>query len=734
MIDSAGSNLVFLVGQPRSGTTLLSLLLAGHSKVFAPSELWIGLHATRLLHQMPSIRAAGADEVLTQIAIDDALTRTAQEELVREYLVGAYGRILEAQPDRSILVDKTPRYYRILPTLAALLPEARFILLSRNPLDVAASHKTRWGVDLCSLASPAGLSDASYDLYCAPELIADARDQLPARRCTWLRYEDLVANPDDVVTELCRFLGIEHEHGMQDPRGDGPSHRIQRASLLGDKQVWERDGIDASSVGIWQAALTPEEVTLTSALIGPLTLERLGFRSPRPELDDEAGRELLRSSLVARLCGAGNLSGPDELRAEISILRTNLWKLVRNPPSSMPGRTPRDIPRDIERAGFQGTISELESQRAALATRVATLKSRVGELETQLHGSRRDLERVRLVWPWIEATRDFDPTLPRISIVTPSLNQGRWIEETIQSVLGQNYPNFEHIVVDGGSTDETTEVVARYPHVRFVIERDLGQAHAINKGILKASGEIIAYLNSDDLYRPGAFYKVARALADPHGPKVVVGACDYIDAAGATLSVLRPRYEQLGDLHRYWGWERWYCIPQQAVFWRREILSQVGLFDISHQYTMDYEMWVRMFAVYPPVLLEEELAAFREQPDNKTVAQADRLYRDHWVAARKHWPAWWRPRRLHLELASRRYTAHKLVDVAEHEALSNRRRKRPSGLVLEALSWWPLLAMQPRTWLTLFSAAAARSPLEKSAAFLHRGYLSCRWRLRRPIG
>ena len=116
--------------------------------------------------------------------------------------------------------------------------------------------------------------------------------------------------------------------------------------------------------------------------------------------------------------------------------------------------------------------------------------------------------------------------LPRISVVTPTYNQGKYIRDTIESVLKQNYENFEHIVIDGGSTDETVSILKSYPHLHWVSERDRGQTHALNKGFRKATGEIIAWINSDDWYADGVFHEAAAALE--HAP-LVMGRCELID-------------------------------------------------------------------------------------------------------------------------------------------------------------------------------------------------------------
>ncbi len=138
----------------------------------------------------------------------------------------------------------------------------------------------------------------------------------------------------------------------------------------------------------------------------------------------------------------------------------------------------------------------------------------------------------------------------KISIVTPSLNQGSSIEETILSVLAREDPDFEHIVIDGVSTDNTLQVLERFPHLRWVSEEDEGQTDAINKGLELSTGEIVAYLNSDDLYRPGAFATVRRAFEENESLDVVVGDCDIINDKSVTVGKYESRLDASTNLRK----------------------------------------------------------------------------------------------------------------------------------------------------------------------------------------
>jgi len=205
--------------------------------------------------------------------------------------------------------------------------------------------------------------------------------------------------------------------------------------------------------------------------------------------------------------------------------------------------------------------------------------------------------------------------LPKISVITPSLNQGKFIERTLQSVVDQAYPAIEHIAIDGGSTDNTIEILKKFdPHFSYwVTEPDQGQTHAVNKGLKRASGDIIGWLNSDDVYYPGALHHVAE-IFDSH-PEInfIYGMADHIDADD---QVMEPYYTEEWDYERL----KTLCfICQPAVFFRQSVLSQHGLLDEHLNYCMDYEFWLRCGAKEEFLYIKRPLAGSRLYPENKTL-------------------------------------------------------------------------------------------------------------------
>lgn len=227
-------------------------------------------------------------------------------------------------------------------------------------------------------------------------------------------------------------------------------------------------------------------------------------------------------------------------------------------------------------------------------------------------------------WPWTVGPADVQPNicaLPKISIVTPSFNQADFIEETIRSVLLQGYPNTEYVVIDGGSTDGTVDIIRKYAKwIDFwVTEPDNGQSHAINKGWRKSSGDILAWLNSDDVYHPGTLNQIATYLSDHSDVGMVYGNCDTIDQTGSTTGVCPAMEFDLKAL----VCNQWF-ISQPATFFRKTAIERAGEIDESLHLVMDWEFFLRIalndtIAYYPV-----NIAKFRIWGDAKTQSQSIR--------------------------------------------------------------------------------------------------------------
>ncbi len=205
---------------------------------------------------------------------------------------------------------------------------------------------------------------------------------------------------------------------------------------------------------------------------------------------------------------------------------------------------------------------------------------------------------------------------PLVSVVTPSCNQGRYIERCIRSVLDQGYPNFEHIIHDNCSADGTLEILRRYPHLAWVSEPDRGQSAALNKALRRAQGEIIAWINADDAYEPGAFHVAARELRRDTGVKAIAGRVHLVDEAGRVLATKTPNVDRLERMIEFWA--RGFSLEQCGVLFRREVLEEIGLLNEQLHYAMDYDFLLRLVARHPLKLVNEVLARFTLQAASKT--------------------------------------------------------------------------------------------------------------------
>lgn len=208
------------------------------------------------------------------------------------------------------------------------------------------------------------------------------------------------------------------------------------------------------------------------------------------------------------------------------------------------------------------------------------------------------------------------PAPPRIAIVTPSYNHGSFLKKTIDSVLTQNYPNLAYLVQDAASTDDTVDILKSYgDRLGWSSEPDTGQACAINRGFTRIDGDIMAYLNSDDVLLPGALNYVARAFNGDPSLDVVYGHRICIDDNSREIAVwILPGHDS--DAIRWVDF-----IPQETMFWRKRVWDEVGLFDEAFCYALDWDFILRTHAKgFKFKRLPRFLAAFRVHPNQKTTA------------------------------------------------------------------------------------------------------------------
>jgi len=249
-------------------------------------------------------------------------------------------------------------------------------------------------------------------------------------------------------------------------------------------------------------------------------------------------------------------------------------------------------------------------------------------------------------WPWNEkydlhdGGSGPDEKLPLVSIVTPSFNQGQYIEETIRSVLLQRYPNLEYIVVDGGSKDNSVEIIQKYEKwlAHFVSESDQGQANAINKGWQGSTGQILAWINSDDIYLPGTLKKVSTLFYEHPQVDFIFSHCLVINEKGRIINMIQGKDPEKFEIL---SWRNF--IPQPTVFFRKKVLQSTGYLNEKLNLSMDFDYWRRISKSHKMKLINDIFACFRLHNESKTSLQLKQFRKESKRSFFTHGGTIWSP-------------------------------------------------------------------------------------------
>ncbi len=317
-------------------------------------------------------------------------------------------------------------------------------------------------------------------------------------------------------------------------------------------------------------------------------------------------------------------------------------------------------------------------------------------------------------WPWREesppglVTLPDGPSLPKVSVVMPSFNQAQFIEETIRSVLLQNYPNLEFIIIDGGSADGSVDIIDRYSRwlAFWVSEPDRGQSHAINKGIARATGDILHWINSDDVLLPSALATAAKVFLGEPACRLLCGQARLIDAQGHSIGEVKSNFASWADFAT-----RKCNIAQVATFFDRDLFEELGMIDESLEYSMDSELFLRFSRKYIPIVIESYLTAYRMHGKTKFdhnrlmgFKEADKIYLRYLLGTG-------------YEPAYRRWSSNHWLSLSSFENLSYIERVKS---ILEAVSMRPQLLWTFPLYLAILRAS--RLALKELAP---RRHLSC---------
>lgn len=647
--EAPGARLAFLISPPRAGSTLLQRMLGAHPDITTLPEPWIMLNACHALQ--PGGMEADYEPALAARALGGFLEQTGGDaqtyyRAVRAMSDRLYGAALRGSGAR-IFLDKTPRYFHILPQLRAVYPAARFIFLLRHPLAVAASALDTWfDGDIEAFRR----NKNAVDCVMGPRRIMDAVREL-GEQAVCIRYEDLIAAPESGVRALCESLGLSFAPAML-AYGDVPF----AASEFGDQENIARH---TQAVGDYAERWRERYRDPERAALGTELLDELGDGLVGEMGYDVAAARAILDAASHASPSADALTRQGEARFAAGDL-DQAAQLFRDALAVDPAFALAHNNLGVLHAARGDHTSAIDNFIAALAINAAerdavinliecaAADNRLGDclpsLAAYLQAVPNDEEvmaMARQVTEVLDNTEhlvkpDTAPLAPlprgpeilipgeapRVSIVTASYNQGDYLEACIDSILSQNYPNLEYIIMDGGSTDKSVSIIRRYEKylAHWQSGADDGQYAAIEAGFKRSTGDIMAWLNSDDKYHADALWKVSYAFMTRPEVDWVTGLYTFWDERGTLTGVLDPVYwtqaRQLDpqDLR---------TIQQESTFWRRRLWDQAGA-RLARElyYAGDWDLWTRFFRHAELHTLEWTLGGYRYHEGQKVGTDA----------------------------------------------------------------------------------------------------------------
>lgn len=612
---------------------MLSLLLNQHPEVHCPQEPWLllGLDA---LGQVPPEHPADAPLLAGLVAEflgseRNAILKAAAETIYQE---------VRQRSGKSLLVDKTPRYYLCRDLLERFLPESKGILLLRNPLDVAASYLSSWNINLATVIRERRDTPFFFDYVLGFHRLHELQSRQPLLK---LHYETLVQRPQQQMATIFAYLGVNYDQVSTevDPRTAGYSE-----SYFADKKILNSPRVHANSLDSYKQAFSAEEVGTLLGALGEQLFIDLGYGHVWQE-------------------AMAHFSLTDV--ADVSTELTTLAESYLTQRLTSCRACSNDFTRTLPLLELQNRVEQLTIQNAELAEQVDALvhirlRQRLRDLLVHLRYIIRQQTRGLLVHSSIKqcifgllhrlSQEPPLPALPRITVVTPVFNGEAHIAETMTSILSQDYPDLEYIIVDGASTDRTLEIIAGFQKredfsqriSRVISEPDQGMYDAINKGFALASGEIFCYLNADDLFEANGLRSAGEFFARHPQVEVIYHEDVVLTNGWKFPSARQPANIGTADLLSG------HILFQDGIFWRRTLYERVGGIRRDLRLAGDFDLWLRMSAQCRLVRRPGHVSCFRIREGQLSGhmppyhAEMQQAIQDFMAASPLHRRLWWR--------------------------------------------------------------------------------------------